>query len=192
MDAVSSHSALFFTMGMSAYLGVLHAWLWRRTDPAHLWVAGWCLLAVGYQASRWVQFQAEEPQVAVAAARTTLAVAPLLVASLVCFARTLEERPVAPFAAGVLGAASVLALLSLATPLMVPGRVDPRIDWFGRPYLGAPVSGFALVLVPAIAAAVVYVLRVLLRTPRLHGRERGVLLACLGVYAAMGLASILS
>lgn len=188
----SSHTALLFTMGMSAYLGLLHAWLWRRTDRAHLWVAMWCFLALLYQGSRYVQLHTQDPTTALASARITFAVAPLLIASLVCFARALEERPVGPLARRIFGAAGLYAALAFATPLVVPGDVAPRTDWFGQPYLGAPVGPAGLLLLPAIAGAIAYVVRALGRTPHLGRSERGALLTSLVLYAAMGLASVLS
>lgn len=190
--AASSQSALLFTMGMSAYLGFLHAWLWRRADPAHVWVAIWCFLAVAYQGSRLVQFHAVDAQVAVSASRATFAFAPLLVASLACFARTLQERPLSRFALAVFAPSLAMAILALATPLFVPGRTEVRVDWFGESYLGTVVSPVAAILVPMIAAAIAYVVHSVLRSPWLRRRERVVLLGSLGVYAAMGVASVFS
>jgi len=188
----NSHAALLFTMGMSAYMGLLHAWLWRRTDRAHLWVAMWCFVALLYQGSRCVQFHTQDPEVALLSARTTFAMAPLLVATLVCFARALEERPLRRLAPGVFGVALLYAGLAFTSSWVVKGEVGPRTDWFGHDYLGTPVGPGGLLLLPAIAGAIAYVVRALGRTPFLKRSERGALLSSLGLYAAMGVASLFS
>jgi len=62
----SSQFALAFAMGVGAYIGVLHLWLWGRRDGGapHSWVALFCLGSLGFQAARYLQLGTGLPEVA--------------------------------------------------------------------------------------------------------------------------------
>ena len=192
---LGSRLALAFVMGVVAYIGALHLWLWRggRGAPSHAWVAGWCLASVAFQAARIVQVSTADPQAAVLAARFQVSTSIVLAYCLAGVSSTLGGRRWTPRRAATWGAAALAAFAAgVATPLFVDGATtDLRVDWDGHGFLGVPVrasAGWIAVLVVVVAAHVARGLR----DVGLEPRERGAMLAGLAVYALLALTSIAS
>jgi PAS domain S-box-containing protein len=187
----SSQTTLLLAMGMSAYVGLLHLWYTRRPNEPQRWVAVWSLIAFLFQASRLVQLHTRDPLVAVIAARFCAAAAPLLIGSLVGFAGSLaargQRRAHAPafFAANVL-----LALLTAGTDWFVGTHTHEQLDWFGSSYISVRGKPALLVLPIYMAWGCAWILRQVQQAPDLAPSERAVLLASIGLYAAMGLVSV--
>jgi PAS domain S-box-containing protein len=189
----SSQTTLLLAMGMCAHIGLLHLGYARRRGDPHLWVATWSLAALAFQAARYLQLSTSDPLVAVVAARSCVATAPFLILSLCAFARTLSRRPTPrAHAVGFVGANLMLGFALAGTDWFLPGETFPRVDWFGHHHIGVRGRSTLLLFGPYIAAALVFVVRELRRSPELSALERGVLLGSLGVYALMGFLSVLS
>jgi PAS domain S-box-containing protein len=190
---LTSQATLLLALGMSGYLGVLHLWYTRSARDPHLWVGLWSLGVVASQALRLVQLLASDPETAVAAAHGYAALAPLLIASLCGFARSLSgratpRRALAGFVAGNLA----LALAIAGTDLFISHETTVARDWFGAEYVGVVGRPALLVLPIYMLWACGWVIRELRRSPELTPREQWVLLGSLGLYAAMALSSVAS
>jgi PAS domain S-box-containing protein len=194
-QALSSHFALVFAMGVTASLALLHVWHWRpgsRAEP-HLRVAAWCGASLLFLAARHVQLHTADPAVAVASARVQAAAAVLLLVTIAVFARDLGGRPwSARGRHAFLGLHVLVAALCVATPLFIPGATRLRTDWFGRTHIMVPGSWAMLALAPYALFTFAVVARHVLRAPSLEDGERRVLLASLGLYCGMGVLSVLS
>ena len=194
MDSLlSSQTTLLLAMGMSGYLGLLHLWYTRHGRDPDLWVGLWSVAAVASQAGRLVQLHTHDPLVAVLATRIYACMAPLLIATLCGFARALSGQPfrrrrTALFAVGNL----VLALAIVGSDVFLTGETSLTRDWFGASYLGVAGRPSMLVLPVYMLWACGWVVGALHRSPELSPIERTALLACLGLYAAMGLSSVAS
>jgi PAS domain S-box-containing protein len=188
-----SQITLPIAMGVAAHIGLVHLWFWRRRDAPHLWVGLWCLFTLAYQAARHVQLHTGSEPVAVASARILVAMGPLLVWSFVCFARSLGARPSGwRVPLGLLVPTAALSLAIVATPWFLPGATQPRLDWFGRTYIGVASSPALLVFLPMIVAALVHGAREIRSAPSLGRTERRVMIGSVGVYAALAGLSVLS
>jgi PAS domain S-box-containing protein len=189
----SSQTTLLLAMGMCAHIGLLHLGYARRRGDPHLWVVTWALSAFAFQAARYLQLSTTDPLVAVVAARIAVATAPFLILSLCAFARAISGRPTRrAHALGFVAANLALGLALAGTDWFLPGETAPRVDWFGHTHIGVRGRATLLFFAPYIAAALVFAVRELRRTPELSRLERRVLLGCLGVYALMGFLSVLS
>src|SRR5262245_27568465 len=192
-DLLSSQTTLLLAMGMCAYLGLLHLGYVRRLRDPHLWVALWSCTALLFQAGRYVQLTTSDPLVALVAARGYVATGPLMILSLCGFARSLAGGPTPrSHALGFLGANAVLAALIAGTPWFLPGETFVRTDWFGHSHLGVRGSPSMLLMAPYIAGALGWVMRELRRSQQLSRAEQTILLGSLGVYAALGVLSVLT
>jgi len=190
---LSSQTTLLLAMGMSGYLGLLHLWYTRRWRDPHLWVGLWSAAAVASQAGRLVQLHTHDPLIAVLATRFYAGMAPLLIASLCGFARSLSGQPFRrqrafAFAVGNLA----LSLAIVGTDWFLSSETSMTRDWFGTSYLGVAGRPTLLVLPCYMAWACGWVLRELHRSPELSPVERTALLGSLGLYAAMGFSSVAS
>jgi PAS domain S-box-containing protein len=180
-------------MGMSAYLGLLHLGYARRWRGPHLWVALWSVAALAFQAARYIQLSTDDPLVALVAARSCIATAPLLIVSLCGFARSLGGRPTRrQHAAAFLAANACFVAALVGTDWFLPGETFQRFDWFGHSHVGVRGGWSMLLLAPYIAIALVWVVREVHRSAELSALERNVLLGSLGVYAGLGVLSVLS
>jgi len=193
MGASLSDAAQLVSIGICVYIAGLHVALARSREPGHGWVAGWSAVALAFQATRLVQLHAADPGVAVAAARLYAACSPLLVWSLVGFARALRGSPATSrgmlaYTVGTL----LLAACMGATDWFVTSGVEPKHDWFGRVYLGVQSTHGVLVLVPVIAGGLAHAARLLWRTDGLTRGDRLVMIGALAVYAGMGVFSLAS
>jgi PAS domain S-box-containing protein len=189
----SSQTTLLLAMGMSAYVGLLHLWYTRRPNEPQRWVALWSLVAIVFQASRLVQLHTRDPLVAVIAARFCAAAAPLLVASLICFAGSLApRRPSGGRAAVFLTANVALSLLIAGTDWFVGTNTHEARDWFGASYISVRGEPTLLVIPVYMVAGCVWILRRVGSAPDLAPIERAVLLSSIGLYAAMGLFSVVA
>jgi PAS domain S-box-containing protein len=188
---LSSQTTLLLAMGMSAYVGLLHLWYTRRPGEPQRWVALWSLVAIVFQAGRLVQLHTDDPLVAVIAARLYAATAPLLIGSLCGFARSLSHRPTPrPRALGFLAANVALALAIAGTDWFVTSQTGPERDWFGASFIGVRGRPTLLVLPLYMAWGCAWIARQVHQSPELSGVERAALLWSIGLYAAMGLASV--
>jgi len=190
---LSSQTTLLLAIGMSAYVGLLHLWYTRHWRDPHLWVGLWSMGAVASQTGRLVQLHTQDPLVAVAAAHFYAGMAPLLIASLCGFARSLSARPFARRRVGAFAAGNLaLSLAIVGTDWFLTHETSATRDWFGASYIGVTGRVTMLVLPSYMAWACVWVLRELHRSSELASAERAALLASLGLYAAMGFSSVAS
>src|SRR5262245_23509697 len=148
MDSlVSSQTTLLLAMGMSAYVGLLHLWYTRHWRDPHLWVGLWSAAAVASQAGRLAQLHTQDPLVAVIATRFYAGMAPLLIASLCGFARSLSGQPFARRrAAAFAGANLALSFAIVGTDWFLSSETSLTRDWFGASYLGLAGRPTLLVL----------------------------------------------
>jgi signal transduction histidine kinase len=189
----TSQTPLLLAMGMSAYVGLLHLWYARGLSGPHGWVALWSLAAVGFQAARLVQLHTRDPLVAVLAARWYAAMAPLLIASLCAFVQSLSGRATRrPRALAFLAANVVLSLGMMGTDWFVSARTYPERDWFGAGFFAVQVEPTMLVVPLYVFGALAWMVRPIRRSPELAPAERIALFSSLGLYAAMGVASVAS
>ena len=166
MDSLlTSQTTLLLAMGMSAYVGLLHLWYTRRWSDPHLWVGLWSAAAVASQAGRLVQLHTDDPGVAVVMARCYAGMAPLLIASLCGFARSLSGRPTSRLRRVAFAVANLaLSLAIVGTDWFVTGETRMRHDWFGASYIGVHGRPSMLVLPSYMTWACVWVLRELHRS----------------------------
>ena len=151
MDLAPSEFAIALTIGATAYIGIFHLSFWRggRGDPVHAWVALWCATCVAFQSARFVQLHSLDPATAMPATRAQVALAMLLITSLIGFARTLADGQVGPrLKRWMVAACAIHVSLALGTSFYVTGRVDTISDWFGRSHLASPTSPMILLLLP--------------------------------------------
>lgn len=191
----SSSFTLIFAMGIATCIATLHAWLWQRgrAESQHLWVAGWSAASVVLQLGRYVQLGTTDPDVAVAAARTAVAMVPMLVLTLVGFARALGGHPdEIGFRRGFVAMNSLLSVLAIATPLFLSGETGMRTDWFGRPHISVPATPALVLFLPYSVGALWYALREIGLSRGLERWERRLLIGTLVAYAALGIQSLLS
>jgi PAS domain S-box-containing protein len=85
-----------------------------------------------------------------------------------------------------------LAGLVAGTAWFLPGDTFLRVDWFGQSHLGVRGGSSMLLLAPYIAGVLVWVVRELRFSQGLSPLELGILLASFGVYAGLGVLSVLS
>jgi two-component system NtrC family sensor kinase len=190
---LSSHSALVFTMGVSAYLGALHLWFARRGEREHAWVALWAILAVLFQAGRLLHIESQDPATAVRLARLSVGLSPLMIAALISFARNLAGIPTSRGVALSFWGTSVGAAAAIAfTPYMFPEAHGFRVDPFGQAYIGVPGSPWLGVLGIYLLVVLGWLTHTLGRAPSLAAGERRGLVASLGAYALLGLTSVVS
>ena len=194
MDWLDTHSALLVSIGVSGYIAALHlAWARGDDEPAHRWVVAWCLAGIVFQGSRYIQLHTNDVDIAVTTARLYAAMGPVLIWSLYGFVSALREDPMEQRAWRFFTVATaLLALLMGATDWFVPGTIQPEVDWFGESYIGVPAGNATLVLAPLIAGGLGYGVWSLWHTPELARADRVLLFVVLGLYAAMGLVSVLS
>jgi PAS domain S-box-containing protein len=189
----TSQTPLLLAMGMSAYVGLLHLWHTRGLFGPHAWVALWSLFAVGFQAARLTQLHTRDPLVAVLAARCYAAMAPLLIASLCAFVQSLSGRPTRrPRACAFLAVNVVLSLAMMGTDWFVSTRTYPEQDWFGAGFFAVQVEPTMLVLPVYVFGALTWMVRPIRHSAELSPAERIALCSSLGLYAAMGVASVAS
>ena len=190
---LSSQTTLLLAMGMSAYVGVLHLWYARRPQSPHGWVTVWSLLAIVFQAGRLVQLHTSDPLLAVLAARCYGATGPLLIGSLCGFARSLSGRKTSlPRAAAFAAANVALAGLIAGTDWFIGGQTNTGRDWFGASFIAVQGRPTFVVLPAYMLGALVWIARQVQHSPELSPIERTALLSSIGLYAAMGLASVAS
>jgi PAS domain S-box-containing protein len=188
---LSSQTTLLLAMGVTAYIGLLHIWYARRPGEPHRWVALWSLAAFAFQGCRLAQLETSDPALAVTAARLYAATAPLLIGSLCGFAYSLARRPLPPARLVGFGAANLALSLTIAcSDWFVSGETHRLRDWFGASFIGVHSRPGMLVLPVYMAWAFTWIVRQLHRSPELSSVERTALLSSLGLYAAMGLASV--
>jgi PAS domain S-box-containing protein len=191
----SSQFLLAVAMGVGGYIGLLHLWMWGRREgsASHLWVAFFCLGSLGFQIARTVQGGTSLPSAALAAGRFQAAMAPVLIFSLVGFARSLAPVRWSPALFGTFAAANaLLGVVMYRTPLFIPRAEGIRYDLFGEPFLGTPAAPALAFLLPYILASFSYVAYEVNHSPELAREERRALLLSLGAYAVLGVASVLS
>jgi PAS domain S-box-containing protein len=190
---LSSHSALVFTMGVSAYLGALHLWFARRGDREHAWVALWAILAVLFQAGRLLHIESRDPESAVLLARLSVGLSPLMIAALLSFTRNLVGIPTSRAVGRSFWGASLAAGAAIAfTPYMLPAAHGFRSDPFGQAYIGVPGSPWLGVLGVYLLFVLGWLTHALSRAQNLTPGERRVVVASLGAYGLLGLTSVVS
>ena len=191
----STQFLLAIAIGVGAYIGLLHLWMWRRRDGglSHFWVVMFCLGSLGFQLARYLQIGTDDPSLALLGGRTQVAMAPLLIFSLVGFARSLGPTPWNAPLFAIFGVSNaVLAVVMLKTPLFIPRVEGIRYEVFGESFLATPADASLGLLLPYIVSCFVYVAYEISRSPELAPEERAALLGSLGLYFVLGLLSVLS
>jgi len=111
--------ALLPLMGMVAYVGVQHLWLWRghRDEPLHLWAVGWCANTLLLLVSHYVQVATRSPDRAAAWARIAWMSALLLIPLVIGLVRALVGVPSTPASRLLVGIATAGLLAASACPV---------------------------------------------------------------------------
>ncbi len=193
LDFVSSTTLIAVAIGVSAYLCVLHFWFARARLEANLWVAIWALLTLLFQSGRVVQLHAPTPAIAVTVSHFYTSLAPLLIATLVGFVRSMAGRPNTSLRyLGFLAANVALCSVMLSTSWFTSDQVYVRADLFGKTYWGVVGTPAMSLLSVYILIALTWVVTRMRGSLGLEPGERRFLIGSLAVYAAMGLSSTLS
>ncbi len=186
----SSQSLLLLCMGVSVSIGCVHLWMSRRFGDANTWVAGWTLFACVFLCARGVHLTTADPLTAEYAGKTSWAVGPFLVWTLVGIARTLNGRPVRRASVVLLAIACAWAALILPTNWFVLPVTATMEDPFGRTHLSVEARWPAIVLAVYMIVVLVHGARRLARSERLEPDERRVLIAGFGAYAVLGISAV--
>jgi PAS domain S-box-containing protein len=173
----SSRAVLMICLGISAYVGVLHASLARRGHPANAWVALWAFGTALVQLTRISPVSAADPEHMVTSARLAVAITPVLLGGLTFVVRSLAGRPIARGAlTAFVGTTLFFASLAIGTPLFIASA--PKL----APGPAMPVVALAL------AAAFVAMVR---ESRALGRRDRLILWASLSAYVVIGIIGVI-
>ncbi|MDJ0785740.1 MAG: ATP-binding protein [Myxococcota bacterium] len=189
---LSNSSWLLVCMGVTATIGLLHLWMARRPGDPNLWVAAWSLLACAFLGVRALQLTTQDTAAALLAGKASFALAPFLVWAIVCFGRSINGTPVRPANRALGAIAGVWALLIFATPWFVYPETTVREDLFGHSHVSVEARWPTVLLGIYIGVVLVHGVRRLSRSQHLERGERVVLITGFGIYAALGVAAILT
>ena len=192
MVAAPPHLRIAIVVGLLAvagYLALHNAALayGRRGLVVGRWIAGWCLLSMGFLAALLAQLTSADVTHAAWALRIQLAFSallpPVLLGTVDELAGVSRPRRLQLFTV----LAFVVAALDLGTPWMVQDRGSPFVDATGLSYLWIEVGpGFGVVGLFGVAA-LVEAWRALDATSRMPAAHVRRLRVVLGTYAALGL-----
>ncbi|MFK7898218.1 MAG: nitrogen regulation protein NR(II) [Myxococcota bacterium] len=186
-------SLLLVCIGITVMIGILHLWLSRASWDAHAWVGIWSGLACVFLLARGVQLTTERPDDALLAGKVAIAVGPYLVWALIGFGRNLGGRSLDRSALTVLAAISLAWTVGiLGTPWFVDSEVTTRTDFFGRAHFSVHALWPTHLLSLYFAGALVWGVRRLRRQSQLEVGERRMLVLSFSVYAALGIAAVLT
>lgn len=190
MPPGSTQLLLLLTAGASLYLGLFHLGL-RRQHPAHAWISWWALASTGFVVARFVQLDTRDPELAVAAARISTGLAPIIIWTLMSFVGEFaRERPSRnerlAFTAGSIALSAGIVFTSFG----IADTATERLSLSGETYYGSVARPGMLLLLAYVCAALGWGWRRVMRSSALQIGERRTLAIALMTYAAMGATSM--
>lgn len=189
---ISTHTLQLFAVGVTLYAGIFH-WALQRQLRGGPWLTAWSSISAVYVSARAVQMATHDPETALWAARASAALSPALIWTILRFTLDLSEQtPGRRARRAMLATVVALGVLGLSTPWFVTDELLARRDLFGKAYLGprgGPLFGFVAVLV---FAALGWSVAALARAKQIPPRDRGVLAACLLLYAGLAAGAVLA